>query len=74
MNSFWKSLGQIAIAGIASYGAAKLSNTETSWNTYRNQMLQEAAATALTTALNQYAASTATPSTTQSTTTATTAQ
>lgn len=55
-TSLWASLGQIALAAVASYGAAKLSNSETSWSAYRNSMVQNMAATALTAAIQQYTA------------------
>ena len=58
VNSLLKSLGQIALASLASYGAAKLNNNETSWTPYRNQMAQDAAEAALSAALAQYTAAT----------------
>lgn len=67
VNSLLKSLGQIVLASVASYGAAKLTDSSASWTTYRNQMAQEAAAAALTAALTQYTA--ATSATTTETTT-----
>lgn len=53
-NSIWTALGQIALAAAASYGAAKLSNKETSWTPYREQLIQNVASVALSTAIQQY--------------------
>jgi hypothetical protein len=53
-NTFWSSLGQIALAAFASYGSAKLGNKQESWAPYRNQMVQNMAATALSAAIQQF--------------------
>lgn len=43
--SFWGAIGQIALAGIASYGMTKLGDEDnTSWVPYRNQMMANMAA------------------------------
>ncbi|WP_371380924.1 hypothetical protein [Sporomusa aerivorans] len=69
-NSIWAALGQIALAAVTSYGASKISDSEASWTTYRNQMVQGMAATALTAAIQQY--NTAVAANAQATTTETT--
>ena len=52
-NTFWASLGQICIAALASYGSAKVSNEQTSWVPYRNQLLASVTQVALVTAVSQ---------------------
>ena len=43
--SFWGAIGQIALAGIASYGMTKMGDEDnTSWVPYRNQMAANMAA------------------------------
>lgn len=43
--SFWGAIGQIALAGIASYGMTKMGDEDnTSWVPYRNQMVANMAA------------------------------
>lgn len=54
-NPFWSAMGQIALAGIASYGSAKLSNSQTSWVPYRNQLVETMTKAALTVATAQLA-------------------
>jgi hypothetical protein len=47
-------LGQLALAGIASWGMSKMSNPDnTGWMPYRNQMLGNMAGTAMTFAMQQ---------------------
>lgn len=52
-NSFWKNMWNVALAGIASYGTAKLANGKTSWAPYRDELIQALSATALTVAAQQ---------------------
>lgn len=52
-NSFWKNMWNVALAGIASYGTAKLANGKTSWAPYRDELIQALSATALTVATQQ---------------------
>ena len=54
-NSFWNSIWNITLAGIASYGTAKLANKNTSWAPYRDELIQALSATALTVATQQIA-------------------
>ena len=46
-QSFWGTLGQMAIAGVASYGMAKAADPETGWVQYRDAMLTNMAQVAL---------------------------
>ena len=46
-QSFWGTLGQMAIAGVASYGMAKAVDPETGWVQYRDAMLTNMAQVAL---------------------------
>jgi hypothetical protein len=46
--SFWGALGQIALAGFASWGITKIGNQKTSWVPYRDQMAASLANTAMT--------------------------
>lgn len=46
--SLWGALGQIALACGASYGMSKISNKETGWTAYRDQMIAGMASTAMT--------------------------
>ena len=46
-QSFWGTLGQMAIAGVASYGMAKAADPETGWVQYRDAMLSNMAQVAL---------------------------
>ena len=54
-NPFWNSIWNITLAGIASYGTAKLANNKTSWAPYRDELIQALSATALTVATQQIA-------------------
>ena len=54
-NSFWNTVWNVALAGIASYGTAKLANNKTSWAPYRDELIQALSATALTVATQQIA-------------------
>lgn len=54
-NPFWNSIWNITLAGIASYGTAKLANNKTSWTPYRDELIQALSATALTVATQQIA-------------------
>ena len=54
-NSFWNSIWNITLAGIASYGTAKLTDKKTSWAPYRDELIQALSATALTVATQQIA-------------------
>ena len=54
-NPFWNSIWNITLAGIASYGTAKLANSKTSWAPYRDELIQALSATALTVATQQIA-------------------
>ena len=66
--SLWGALGQIALAGIASYGMTKINNPDnTPWAPYRDQMVAGMASTAMSFFAQQMAAQ-------QQTTTDTTAQ
>lgn len=52
--SFWGALGQIALAGVASWGMTKMADPDnTGWVPYRNQMLGGMAGTAMTFAMQQ---------------------
>jgi hypothetical protein len=52
--SFWGALGQIALAGFASWGMSKMAAPDnTGWVPYRNQMLGNMAGTAMTFAMQQ---------------------
>jgi hypothetical protein len=52
--SFWGALGQIALAGFASWGMSKMADPDkTGWVPYRNQMLGNMAGTAMTFAMQQ---------------------
>ena len=55
-NAFWSAFGQIGIAALASYGSAKVSNEQTSWVPYRNQLLASVTQVALVTAVSQASA------------------
>ena len=46
--SLWGALGQIALAGVASWGMTKIGNQNTSWVPYRDQMAASLANTAMT--------------------------
>ncbi len=46
-QSFWGTLGQMAIAGVASYGMAKAADPAASWNNYRDAMLTNMASVAI---------------------------
>ena len=46
-QSFWDTLGQMAIAGVASYGMAKAADPNTGWVQYRDAMLSNMAQVAL---------------------------
>ena len=46
-QSFWGTLGKMAIAGVASYGMAKAVDPETGWVQYRDAMLTNMAQVAL---------------------------
>lgn len=46
-QSFWGTLGQMVIAGVASYGMAKAADPETGWVQYRDAMLTNMAQVAL---------------------------
>ena len=46
-QSLWGTLGQMAIAGVASYGMAKAADPETGWVQYRDAMLTNMAQVAL---------------------------
>lgn len=46
-QSFWGTLGQMAIAGVASYGMAKAADPNTGWVQYRDAMLSNMAQVAL---------------------------
>ena len=46
-QSFWGTLGQMVIAGVASYGMAKAVDPETGWAQYRDAMLTNMAQVAL---------------------------
>ena len=46
--SLWGALGQIALAGVASWGMTKIGNQKTSWVPYRDQMAASLANTAMT--------------------------
>lgn len=54
-NSFWNNMWNVALAGIASYGTAKLANKETSWAPYRDELVQGLSTVALTIATQQIA-------------------
>ena len=54
-NPFWNSIWNITLAGIASYGTAKLTNNKTSWAPYRDELIQALSATALTVATQHIA-------------------
>ena len=54
-NPFWNSIRNITLAGIATYGTAKLANNKTSWAPYRDELIQALSATALTVATQQIA-------------------
>lgn len=54
-NPFWNSIWNITLAGIASYGTAKLANNKTSWAPYRDELIQALSTTALTVATQQIA-------------------
>lgn len=57
-NPFWSAMGQIALAGIASYGSSKLANSQTSWAPFRDQMLKTMTTAALSVAAAQIAQAT----------------
>ena len=46
-QSFWGTLGQMAIAGVASYGMAKAADPAAGWNNYRDAMLTNMASVAI---------------------------
>ena len=46
-QSFWGTLGQMAIAGVASYGMAKAADPAAGWNNYRDAMLANMASVAI---------------------------
>ena len=52
-NPVWSALGQIALATAASYGSAKLANSQTAWKPFRDQLLQQLTSAALTVAVAQ---------------------
>ena len=52
-NPIWSALGQIALATAASYGSAKLADSQTEWKPFRDQLLQQLTSTALTVAIAQ---------------------
>ncbi len=52
-NAFWSAFGQIGIAALASYGSAKVSNEQTSWVPYRNQLISSLSQVAISTAISQ---------------------
>ena len=57
--SFWGALGQIALAGIASYGMTKMGDEDnTSWVPYRNQMMANMASASFSFLGQQMAAAT----------------
>ena len=66
--SLWGALGQIALAGIASYGMTKIGDQQTSWVPYRNQMVTALSSTAMTFVAQQMAAMQQTAATTADTT------
>ena len=65
--SLWGAIGQIALAGIASYGMTKINNDETSWVPYRDEMVAGMASTAMSFFAQQMAAATQ-PTTAEQTT------
>ena len=67
--SLWGALGQIALAGIASYGMTKINNPDnTPWAPYRDQMVAGMASTAMTFFAQQMAAQQQTAAATTNTT------
>lgn len=52
-NPFWSAMGQIALATAASYGSAKLANSQTEWKPFRDQLLQQLTTAALSVAVAQ---------------------
>ena len=66
--SLWGALGQIALAGIASYGMTKINNPDnTSWTPYRDQMVAGMASTAMSFFAQQMAAQQTAAATTDTT-------
>jgi hypothetical protein len=69
--SLWGALGQIALAGIASYGMTKINNPDnTPWAPYRDQMVGGMASTAMSFMAQQMAAAQQPQAGTDETTTA----
>ena len=67
--SLWGALGQIALAGIASYGMTKINNPDnTPWAPYRDQMVAGMASTAMSFFAQQMAAQQQTAAATTNTT------
>lgn len=58
LQSAGKSLAQIILSYGASYAISKLQDNNTSWVTYRNQMLQSLAQVAMSAAVSQLGTST----------------
>ena len=56
--SLWGAIGQIALAGVASYGMTKINDDQTSWVPYRDQMVAGMASTAMSFFAQQMAAAT----------------
>ena len=66
--SLWGAIGQIALAGIASYGMTKINDDTTSWTPYRDQMVAGMASTAMSFFAQQMAATQQPAATTDTTT------
>lgn len=58
-NNFWSNMGLIALSGVTSFLASKMTNNNTSWVPARNEMVANAANVIVATALQQLQQTTA---------------